>query len=292
MNIDWNWFFSAFAQCAAALIGIIAAFTISKLLSESEKVEDHSNAINEMLLFRMDLLRKIESRRFDWHDHRNIEYSSDLKEPIEDGAFDNLSEEDSLLKLKEIEPELFGVENCYRYLSEKISEVKSKLSPPPTGPFGTQIPTFNMPLIPPGNLWDNISKEKEKINNLKLESIKLTEWFKEKNLEVISRSKNTEPIKNTIYILIFGMMTTVIYPLHFMPLEPGKTPHLGFSYDIIVTNLISTKGGLLSLLALTIVGLFVYFLSIIRRIERQYGALNESIGSEHQNLSAYSIYFE
>lgn len=292
MNIDWNWFFSAFAQCAAALIGIIAAFTISKLLSESEKVEDHSNAINEMHLFRMDLLRKIENRRFDWHDKRNIEYSYDLKESIENGEFDNLSEEDSLRKLKEIEPELFGVGNCYRYLSERISEVKAKLRPPPTGPFGMQIPTFDMPVIPPNNLWDNISNEKEKINNLKLESIKLTEWFKEKKLEIISRSKNTEPIKNTIYILIFGMITTVIYPLHFMPLKPGEKPYIGFSYGIIVNNLFSPKGALLSLLALTIVGLFIYFLSIIRKIEKQYSALNESIGSEHQTLSDYSIYFE
>ena len=37
--MDWNWFFAAFAQCAAALIAIIGAFVISKLLGENEKEE-------------------------------------------------------------------------------------------------------------------------------------------------------------------------------------------------------------------------------------------------------------
>ncbi|RWX47315.1 hypothetical protein H206_03730, partial [Candidatus Electrothrix aarhusensis] len=37
--VDWNWFFAAFAQCGAALIGIIAAFIISKLLAEDNKYD-------------------------------------------------------------------------------------------------------------------------------------------------------------------------------------------------------------------------------------------------------------
>ena len=35
MIIDWNWFFSAFAQSGAAIIGIIGAFVISKIIDES-----------------------------------------------------------------------------------------------------------------------------------------------------------------------------------------------------------------------------------------------------------------
>ena len=37
--VDWNWFFAAFAQCGAALIGIISAFIISKLLAEDNKYD-------------------------------------------------------------------------------------------------------------------------------------------------------------------------------------------------------------------------------------------------------------
>ncbi|WP_262887779.1 hypothetical protein [Flavobacterium bernardetii] len=38
MSIDWNWFFSSFCQSAAALIGIIGAFIISRLLGLGEKI--------------------------------------------------------------------------------------------------------------------------------------------------------------------------------------------------------------------------------------------------------------
>jgi len=49
MIVDWNWFFAAFAQSAAALIAIIGAFIISKLLGENEKEEKQSNEIDELI---------------------------------------------------------------------------------------------------------------------------------------------------------------------------------------------------------------------------------------------------
>ena len=292
MNIDWNWFFSAFSQCSAALIGIIAAFTISKLLSEGEKVDDYSNSISEMQFYRMDLLRKIESRKFDWYDRMNIEYSSDLRESIKNGEFDYLSEEDALSRLFEIETNLFGVENCYSYLSKKIKEIKSNMNQSISGALGIDFSALELPEIPPPNLWNNLSKELDLINNLKLEAIKLIDRFKSNKAELVSRIKNIKPIKTIIYVLIFGMLTTVIYPLHFMPLGSKESPNISFSYDTFVNILLSTKGALLSLLGLTIIGLFAYFLSIIKRIETQYIQLNESIGTEHLTLSEYSTYFQ
>ena len=50
MIVDWNWFFAAFAQSAAALIAIIGAFIISKLLGENEKEEMQSNKIDELII--------------------------------------------------------------------------------------------------------------------------------------------------------------------------------------------------------------------------------------------------
>ena len=44
---DWNWFFAAFAQSGAALIGIIAAFIISKIIGELEKEEEFSRDLKK-----------------------------------------------------------------------------------------------------------------------------------------------------------------------------------------------------------------------------------------------------
>jgi len=38
-NLDWNWFFSSFSQSAAALLGIIAAFLISRLIGLNERID-------------------------------------------------------------------------------------------------------------------------------------------------------------------------------------------------------------------------------------------------------------
>ncbi|MBN1499380.1 MAG: hypothetical protein JW982_04465 [Spirochaetes bacterium] len=37
--MDWNVFFSTYAQASAAIIGIIAAFTIAKLITENGEYE-------------------------------------------------------------------------------------------------------------------------------------------------------------------------------------------------------------------------------------------------------------
>ena len=62
---DWNWFFASFAQCAAALIAIIAAFIISKLLGEAEKGEIHNSKIDELIIRYNDLFKRISARYFE-----------------------------------------------------------------------------------------------------------------------------------------------------------------------------------------------------------------------------------
>jgi hypothetical protein len=93
MTIDWNWFFAAFAQCGAALIGIIAAFIISKLLGESDKYETIYRKLELLLLKKSDLINKLSHRHFDWYDKINIKYSYQIKEAIENGEFNDLAYE-------------------------------------------------------------------------------------------------------------------------------------------------------------------------------------------------------
>lgn len=290
MTIDWNWFFSAFAQCSAALIGIIAAFTISKLLSEGEKVEDHTNIINEMLLKRVDLLKRIDSRYFDWHDRLHIEYSFDLKEAIENGNFSNMNNEKMLDRLHSIVPNLFGVENCLDYLTKRINSLEPERTPIGKGISIVQQPIMNFN-IPPEGMWDRLREERESIQTLRLESENLIECLRIKKLEVESKSKNTDPIKVTIYILMICFILTVIYPLHFMPISANGVPSIELTLSALYSNLVSIKGLFLMLLAITINGLFVYFLSLIIKIQKQYKQIYSSITPDDLNLLEYSKYF-
>lgn len=289
MTIDWNWFFAAFAQSGAALIAIIGAFIISKLLGESEKEEQNLNDLEELIIHYKNLKKRISYRYFDWYDKRNIEYSSDIGEAIKNGDFDGLNDDEKISKLSEVKPNLFGTDSCIAALNERIE----KLTPTKTE-FGNGLSMVNSPIelnIPPKGLWSDITDEKEIINSLQIESEKLIDQFTRTQNKIDATSKNLVPIKVTIYILMVGIILTVIYPLHFMPLEINQTPNIVISVNLFFQLLFSLKGILLLLLTLVIEGIFGYFLGLTMRTEKRYDALKEKILVKYLKIESYSKYF-
>lgn len=289
MTIDWNWFFAAFAQCAAGLIAIIGAFIISKLLGEIEKEEVHSSKIDQLIIQYNDLLKRISVRYFDWYDKRNIDYSTDLEEAIKNGDFQGLNDEEKLTKLFEIEPDLFGTPSCLEELNKKIAELTPK-----TTQLGNGFSIVNNPIslnITPAGLWDKLSKEREAINQLKIESETLIELFDKSRNDISVTQNNLTPIKITIYILGIGLLLTVIYPLHFMPIGVNQNPTLGFSFDLVIDNIFSIKGLLLSLLTTVIEGIFGYFLWLIKSLEKKYSATTSRLDEKYFDIASYSQYF-
>ncbi len=288
-TIDWNWFFAAFAQCAAGLIAIIGAFIISKLLGEVEKEEAHNNNIDQLIIQLNDLLKRIESRHFDWHDKRYIEYSSDISDAIKNGDFDNLDDEKKLKKLFQIEPRLFGSRSCLIQLNEEIERLKPK-----TTHLGNRLHLIENPIlgkIIPNGLWNQLAEEREIINQLNIESDTLIERFAKAKNDLFITRNNLKPIKITIYILAIGLLITVIYPLHFMPIELNESPKLGFSFELLCNHLLSIKGFLLLMLALVIEGIFGYFLWLTNNIEKKYDIVTTKLKEKYFSKSEYCIYF-
>jgi hypothetical protein len=289
MTIDWNWFFAAFAQCAAALIGIIGAFIISKLLGEAEKEETYSSNVEQLIIEYKYLKNKISVRKFNWHDETIIKYSDALTDAIKNGVFNNLTKQQKLQKLFEIEPELLKTPICYFVLEKKINDL-------------TSISRFygsNLPLLPeidftsvkPASLMNELRMEREIINNLKIESKTLIDKFKKTKKDINVTKKNLNPIKTTIYILAIGLLLTVIYPLHFMPIEPNKNPEIDFSVDLICSHLISIKGLLLLLLTIVVEGVFIYFLCLIKDLENKYNISISKLEEKYFSIADYCPYF-
>ncbi|RWX50133.1 hypothetical protein VU01_13814, partial [Candidatus Electrothrix marina] len=155
----------------------------------------------------------------------------------------------------------------------------------------SSMPSILSLTLPPKDLWDDLSKEREKIELLKVECEALIEKFilTKRDLEITR--KNLSPINNTIYILSIGLLLTVIYPLHFMPMAVNKLPSIGLSFKTISSNLFSLKGGLLVLLTITIESIFLYFLVIIRSLKGKYNISINSIEKSWLNIGYYSKYF-
>lgn len=290
MTIDWNWFFAAFAQSGAALIAIIGAFIISKLLGESEKEEQNSNELEELIIHYKDLKKRVSNRYFDWYDKKNIQYSSDLGDSIKNGDFNGLNDEEKLSKLFEIETNLLGTDSCIDALNERIEKLT-----PTTTEFGNRLSMVNHTMelnIPPKGMWSNLSEEKEIINSLGIESETLIDQFRKTQNKIEAASKNLVPIKVTIYILMIGIILTVIYPLHFMPLEINQTPNVVVSISLFFELLFSLKGILLFILTLVIEGIFGYFLWLTIRTEKRYEEIKGKILDDYLDIKSYSKYFE
>ncbi|NCB85306.1 MAG: hypothetical protein EOM44_12570 [Bacteroidia bacterium] len=289
MQIDWNWFFAAFAQCGAALIGIISAFIISKLLGENDKYEQLSNTLNGLLIKRQYYLDKISVYRFNWHDHQNIRYDYDLGKAIENGEFEGLSDEEKLEKLFSIDQSLFRTENCLKYLEERI--ISSSPLYAPVGP-NLSIKMPNIANLPPAGIWDKVSEEKDKIINIKIECESLIKEFQVTLNALIKTKLNLKPIKFTILLLSIGFFVSVIYPLHFMPLEINSIPQVGWSIEIIISNIVSLRGFLLLCMFLIIESIFIFFLFLIHSLEKKYMLSIDSIDKSWLDIREYSPYFE
>jgi hypothetical protein len=289
-TIDWNWFFAAFAQCAAGLIAIIGAFIISKLLGEAEKEEIHGSNTDQLIIQFNDLTKRISGRNFTWYDKRNIEYSSELAEAIQHGDFNGLNDAEKLQKLYSIETDLFGTLSCLEALNERIEKLTPK-----TSYISGGLSIVHTPLninLPPNGLWEKISKERDIVNQLQIESETLIEKFEKVKKDILITKNNLTPIKTTIYILGIGLLLTVIYPLHFMPLELNKRPTLGFSFELVLRHIFSVKGILLFLLTVVIEGIFGYFLWLIDCVEKKYNATTLRLVDKYFSIIDYCQYFK
>ena len=289
MTIDWNWFFGAFAQCAAALIAIIGAFIISKLLGESEKEEIHNSKIDDLIIHYNDLKKRISVRYFDWYDKQNIEYSSDLKKSIRNSDFTALEDDEMLQKLFEIEPDLFGTPSCLGALNDLILKLREEDTSYGSGfPMAISQMTHN---IAPVGLWDKLGKEKDLINQLGIESATLIEQFVKAKNDIWITKNNLTPIKITIYILCVGLILTVIYPLHFMPIGVNQSPSIGFDFELICFHVFSLKGFLLLSLTIIIEGIFGYFLWLLKSVEKKYNGVLAKLEDKYYAINEYSEYF-
>lgn len=281
MTIDWNWFFAAFAQCGAALIAIIGAFIISKLIGEAEKEEKYASDKEALDLEYQTIKNSIKNRYFDWYDKHTIEGSKMLKEKIMAGEFDYLEIKEKKDKLFKILPKAYGTPGGIAALDILIEKYNNR-----TNTIDDFFSTMQH-----ANLSNKLSEEKELIESLHIESVSLIGKFKIQAKNINAAIQSLKPIEVTIYALIFGLLATVIYPLHFMPLEINEVPNIGFSRDLIISHIFSLKGFLLILLTIVIEGIFVYFLLLVIRTRRKYHRLMGTFKSDYTTLSSYSEYF-
>lgn len=282
--MDWNTFFATLSQSAAGLIAIIAAFVISKLLGENEKQETFDSQISKLIIEYNDILQRLSVRKFEWYNRLNIEYSSEIEEAVKSGRFKDVEDNEKLELLYLIEPHLYRSEECLNELNKIIKKFNV------TGNGFGMMPSLMQ--IAPRGLWDKINGERELINQLQIDCYTLINKFKDVKSDFMTTKNGLNSFKYTLYILAFGFFITVIYPLHFMPMEIGSEPEFGVNFGSIFNLIFSVKGFFLSLLSLVVIMIFGYFVLVIHRIRKKYKDLERELGGSYFEIKTYCKYFQ
>lgn len=283
MNLDWNSFFSTISQSASGMIAIIAAFIISKLLGENEKMESLEGQIDELIIDYNDIVHRVSHRKFEWLDKMEIDRDDDIETAIKAGEFNSLSDEDKLLKLYEIAPYLHQTDACLPALKKLIAELT---------PRGFGFNQLSHRLLRPVEVWYKVNEEHEKVKALQVDSYTLINKFTKLKEDCKSAQRNLKPIQNLLYILIIGFLVAAIYPLHFLPMGENENPSIEFSIAALKCSLFSFKGIFIILLTAVVIGIFGYFLYFIKEIRKGYKSLDDLLATKYLILKNYSPYFK
>ncbi len=92
--IDWNWFFSSLAQSVAALVGIFAAFIITKIISNQSEFQRKNSRLRELLSVSAKYRDALSYRSFDWYNEHTL---NDALNELED---DHILESKSVSRLR------------------------------------------------------------------------------------------------------------------------------------------------------------------------------------------------
>jgi hypothetical protein len=251
MSTDWNWFFSSFCQCSAALIGIIAAFIISRLIGLNEKVNGIISQYEQLLIEKETLIAALSRRRYNIFNIAYMNYVGSIRRQIVDGEFKSLSEPQILKKLYTDHTSLYKDDEG---ISKKFLDLNQRLR--------FQKDTGTIPI--PANVQKETDEEKERISKLEVDARTLINKFTANKRDLNNFTGTFKPLQVVIVFLMIAFPITVLVPLQFMPMLPNSSPIITINLTSIILYLSSIKFILLFLFFLAIEGILFYFLQINR----------------------------
>jgi len=280
--MDWNWFFTAVAQCSAAIVGFIGGFVITKILN-SENEYNHLKVVMHDLKNKIDNQKRcISIRSFDWYNTKMrelVKYTVDYEEIVLKGKGDvdyscindfNYSPYDDINEIKEEICEDWNTFKGQRFQNTSIASI---------------LPTS------PKELYDKLEEERELIDREYVNTRALNDEI-EKNISIISSFTNSSgSYKFIILVLIILFYIGVIYPLSFTPIVGNvQLCQLKEIPIVFIHGLFSIKGFILFVISIVFTLLLVYFL--IKSTKMKISSDELSYLNQHTEVESFSKYFK
>jgi hypothetical protein len=282
--MDWNWFFSSLAQSVAALVGIFAAFIITKVLQNESEFSRKSAKLRKLLATTEKYREALAVRRFRWVSNRFLEYAlmdvdrllerDDPREPIEYYK---------LLDFPGYLPLSFVLEKIEERIDafEPRSVEKSESEDLAIGPARSLTKQER-------RICELASEERDLIHSLVVDinqHIRLTELHLS---EVEDDPESSSLVTMSIFATVLLFFAGVMLPLTFLPLSAGdlRLPSLGVWF----AGLISVKGLLLIVVAVIFVSIMSVFWYVNRSSRYKRGEVAHL--RESTSLESYSPYLK
>jgi hypothetical protein len=257
--MDWNWFFSSLAQSVAALVGIFAAFIITKIINSQGDYARKSSRLNELLTISDKLTEALSQRSFSWYSEHKLKHALDYL----DGQLDQEEPKSPEAYYSDINfPRFIPRVEVLKEIEERIKYHVPKSTSRGSGSPGIML---SQEFIRDRAEWDRrfreqVDEEGNAIKDLILELRQHTRLVQLHLLEVEDNPESSSLITKSIIGAGVLFLTGVIYPLSFLPVDTTKP--ISLSFMAFFTILISLKGFFLGIVTLIFTLIMVTFLNV------------------------------
>ena len=281
--MDWNWFFSSLAQSGAALVGIIGAFVISKLINENERYHGIIQRVRELALIRRNLKFELNQCHFEWYNEMKILGSLEFWDVLNRDEYADIEDVN-----ERAEAYLLSVGGLYDHPSniEIVKKIMSRNEDDFSEYAGMFSPQYGR------GLSNNLDAEKYRIESIRYKCTDTISKHRHLKRDIEASQDNQKQLKAIVIILMVGVFLIVCYPLSFLPLETNWNSRLILSYSNTLSHFFSIQGWMLFLLLVIIDSVFYVFIASISKMAKTYKTILKSITENRLNMWGYSEYFE
>ena len=260
--LDWNWFFSSVAQSVAALVGIFAAFIITKIINNQAEFQRKNLRLRELLSISARHRDALFDRSFDWYNERRLEYSLERIEWV-DSKEDFKSPEEYYADFGF--PHYLPRSEVLKQIEEKVAKERAKRNAPPRGHdrcafLAGSDPEFQRFRIQlEDRIRESVDREGEHIRTLVLEIRQHVRLVRLHLAQLEGNPESSRLISLSIVGAILLFLVGVIYPLSFLPVRTDGA--ITLSFVAFLRSLFSIKGFLLTAISAIFSGHHVYVLA-------------------------------
>ena len=280
ISFDWNWFFSSFSQCGAAIIGILSGFIISRLLDINNKLNYNIEEFDDLGIQYRDFKKRIRNIDFERYHNNVLRTTGSIWGDLKNGSLKKMSNPERLNYAYRIcNADLYKADNQILDIINQILHSTKQFF------FEYEDPETNK------SKSNDKTSTKSLIQEFKFQAEKSIEKYKYNSLKFSNLLNSYITLRVIISILLISLFCLVIYPLHFLPVSENLHPQISLNITSIIENLIWFRVILLVIFFILIGSIFVYFLINIKKkikvIKKKKTQFDEYI-----NILNYSSYFE